>query len=67
MADAIQELQTAIRFAFREVRLDPSSFEPLARFAAFLARHPGFSVSVEAHCGLEARGGVLLGGRLGRL
>ena len=42
LADAIRELQTAIRFAFREVRLDRSSFEPLARFAEFVTSRTTF-------------------------
>eukprot|EP00629_Pelagomonadales_sp_RCC1024_P019201 CAMPEP_0119288968 /NCGR_PEP_ID=MMETSP1329-20130426/38170_1 /TAXON_ID=114041 /ORGANISM="Genus nov. species nov., Strain RCC1024" /LENGTH=138 /DNA_ID=CAMNT_0007289751 /DNA_START=132 /DNA_END=545 /DNA_ORIENTATION=+ len=54
LADAITALQTAIKFPFREVRLEESSVEPLLRFAEVMVRHPSFTLSVEAHCGLEA-------------
>lgn len=54
LAESLAELATEIRFEYREVTLQESSYEPLERFAAVLHRHRDISVSIEGHCGLEA-------------
>lgn len=53
LAEALDELTTEIRFRYREVTLERSSFEPLGRLAELLRRHENITVSVEGHCGLE--------------
>lgn len=54
LAESIDELQTSIKFQYRDVNLQASSYEPLGRFAAVLKRHETLTVSLEGHCGLEA-------------
>ena len=54
LADAITALQTAIKFPFREVRLEESSVEPLLRFAEVMvggrAGRPRRASRGSSHC-----------------
>jgi len=54
LAEALAEVETSIRFEFRQVTLEPSSLPALERLAVILKRHASLKVSVEGHCGLEA-------------
>lgn len=54
LAESLAEVSTSIQFRYREVQLERSSLDPLARLAEVLRRHDTITVSIEGHCGLEA-------------
>ena len=54
LVEALRECSTCIDFKVFSCDLLEASLAPLQRFAALMKRHQSFSVSIEAHCGLEA-------------
>lgn len=54
LVEALRETGNCIEFREFDCELLDTSVEPLKRFAALMKRHRSFSVSIEAHCGLEA-------------
>ena len=54
LVESLRECSTCIDFKVFSCDLLEASLAPLQRFAALMQRHRSFSVSIEAHCGLEA-------------
>ena len=54
LVESLRECSTCIEFKVFSCDLLEASLAPLQRFAALMQRHRSFSVSIEAHCGLEA-------------
>ena len=54
LVESLRECSTCIAFKVFSCDLLEASLAPLQRFAALMQRHRSFSVSIEAHCGLEA-------------
>ena len=54
LVESLRECSTCIDFKVFSCDLLEASLAPLQRFAELMKRHRSFSVSIEAHCGLEA-------------
>ena len=54
LVESLRECSTCIDFKVFSCDLLEASLPALKRFAALMQRHRSFSVSIEAHCGLEA-------------
>ena len=54
LVESLRECSTCIAFKVFSCDLLESCLPALKRFAALMQRHRSFSVSIEAHCGLEA-------------
>ena len=54
LVESLRECSTCIAFKVFSCDLLEASLPALKRFAALMKRHRSFSVSIEAHCGLEA-------------
>ena len=54
LVESLRECSTCIDFKVFSCDLLESCLPALKRFAALMKRHRSFSVSIEAHCGLEA-------------
>eukprot|EP01047_Picozoa_sp_COSAG01_P037310 COSAG01_NODE_2957_length_6795_cov_8.325119_5_plen_217_part_00 len=54
IAEALSSMQTSVAFEYQSVRLVPAALPSVRRVADLLLQHTSLSISVEAHCGLEA-------------
>jgi len=54
LAEAVADLESSIAFRYGDTDLEPWTVPKIQRFAMLLKRHPSLTLSIEAHCGLEA-------------
>jgi len=55
VAEVMAELASSIFFAWGSLEVDEGAIPSLRKIATLLSRHQSLSLSIEAHCGLEAR------------
>jgi outer membrane protein OmpA-like peptidoglycan-associated protein len=55
LAEAMATVTTCTYFGWASFEVDPAALPGLRRLAQMLARHPQLRLSIEGHCGLEAR------------
>ena len=55
LAGAMAKLSASISFAWGSMSIDASAEPSLQRIAQLLSKHSSLTLSIEAHCGLEAR------------
>ena len=55
IAEAMADLETSISFAYGSLELGQEALPSIQRVTDMLRRHQGLSISIEAHCGLEAQ------------
>jgi outer membrane protein OmpA-like peptidoglycan-associated protein len=55
LAGAMAKLSASISFAWGSMSIDASAGPSLQRIAQLLSKHSSLTLSIEAHCGLEAR------------
>jgi len=63
IAEVMAEVSSTIAFGWGSMDLDPACLPSLRRVARLLHKHPTLSLSIEAHCGLEARWHMPLAGQ----
>ena len=63
LAEIMAHLSVSIFFGWGSMEVDEGSHASLQRLAKLLARHPSLELSIEAHCGLEARWAMPLPGQ----
>ena len=54
IAEALSSMQTCVAFEYQSVKLVPAALPACRAVADMLLQHTSLSISVEAHCGLEA-------------
>lgn len=54
LAEAVADLECSIAFAYGETKLPKTAQPKVSRFANLMARLDKLTISIEAHCGLEA-------------
>jgi len=55
IAEAMAELETSISFSYGSLELEQEALPSIQRVTDMLRRHQDLSISIEAHCGLEAQ------------
>jgi outer membrane protein OmpA-like peptidoglycan-associated protein len=55
IAEAMGGLETSISFQYGSLELEDEALPSIQRVSDMLRRHQGLSISIEAHCGLEAQ------------
>ena len=63
IAESMASCASAIFFGWGSMTVDASAHESLQKVARLLSRHKSLSVSIDAHCGLEARYAMPLPGQ----
>lgn len=63
LAEVMAELSSSIFFPWGSIQVDDGALPSLRKIAKLLARHASLSLSIEAHCGLEARVAMPLPGQ----
>mmetsp|Transcript_152593 Transcript_152593/g.292209 ORF Transcript_152593/g.292209 Transcript_152593/m.292209 type:complete len:360 (+) Transcript_152593:52-1131(+) len=54
IAETMAELEGSIQCRYGQTEMNPAARPKIQRFAALLKKHTSLTVSIEAHCGLEA-------------
>jgi hypothetical protein len=63
VAETMAQCQAAIFFGWGSMEVDEGAHASLTRLSSLLGRHPNLRLSIEAHCGLEARYAMPLPGQ----